>query len=68
MTISALNGARPPQMPRSDSPDRPANGTPAARLTKRSRRMLGEVRAPESSTPYFFVAAFTLIVLLAGLF
>lgn len=55
-------------MQRGKSPDRPANDTPPARLTKRSRRMLGDVRAPESSTPYFFVAAFTLIVLLAGLF
>ena len=68
MTISALSGARPPRMQRSSVPEEPAHDTRPARLTKRSRRMLGEVRAPESPTPYFFVAAFTLIVLLAGLF
>ena len=68
MTISALSGARPPRMQRSSVADKPAHDARPERLTKRSRRMLGEVRSPESSTPYFFVAAFTLIVLLAGLF
>jgi hypothetical protein len=68
MTISALSGARLPRMRRSNVPDEPAHDARPARLTKRSRRMLGEVRAPETAAPYLFVAAFAVIVLLAGLF